>query len=152
MQALNLPTYQFTIKEEEGKKKIFDRIRKKMVALTPEEWVRQNFILYLVKSKGYPASMISVEALVVINGLSQRSDIVIYNRQRLPTLIVECKAPTIKITQAVFEQVLRYNIKLKTQLICVTNGLQHYCAQLHSDGVGFNFLEEIPAYKKEDLG
>lgn len=152
MQALNLPTYQFTISEEDGKKKIFDRIRKKMVALTPEEWVRQNFIVYLIEGKGYPASMISVEALVNINGLSQRSDLVIYNRQRKPTLIVECKAPTIKITQAVFEQVLRYNIKLQTHLICVTNGLQHYCAQLLDDGVGYDFLEEIPAYKKEDQG
>ena len=91
MQALNLPTYPFSITELHGRKKIFDRIRKKKVALTPEEWVRQNFIMFLVEHKGYPASLIAIEAKVNINGLSQRADIVVYNKQGLPTLIVECK-------------------------------------------------------------
>lgn len=117
-----------------------------MVTLTPEEWVRQNFILYLSTNKGYPLSLMAVEANVNINGLSQRADIVVYNTRRLPALIVECKAPSVKITQSVFEQALRYNIKLQTSLVCVTNGLQHYCAKLHGGG-GYTFLEEIPCYK-----
>ncbi len=150
MQALNLPTYQFSITESGGRKKIFDRIRKKRVALTPEEWVRQNFIMFLVENKGYPASLMAVEAKVNINGLSQRADIVIYNKQAKPTLIVECKAPSVKITQDVFAQAMRYNIKLQTRLICVTNGMQHYFAILDEDGRGYSFLEEIPDYELID--
>ena len=136
MQHLNFPRYQFSISESEGKTKIFDRIRKKKVVLTPEEWVRQNFIMFLVIDKGFPSSLIAVESLVKINGLSQRADIVVYNKQGLPILIVECKAPSVNINSAVFNQVMRYNIKLKTKVICVTNGLQHYCAMF-----GFNKSE-----------
>ncbi|MGQ1786593.1 MULTISPECIES: type I restriction enzyme HsdR N-terminal domain-containing protein [unclassified Saccharicrinis] len=146
MQALNLPTYTFSVSEENGKKKIFDPIRKKKVVLTPEEWVRQNFMMFLTEDKGFPASLLAVESLVNINGLSQRADIVVYNRQRKPMLIVECKAPSVKITRDVFAQVMRYNIMLKTRFVCVTNGLHHYCALLDKNGTGYNFLEEIPGY------
>ena len=146
MQSLNLPTYPFSISESEGKTKIFDRIRKKKVVLTPEEWVRQNFIMFLTEEKGYPASLIAVETKVNINGLSQRADIVVYNKKRLPVLIVECKATSVKITKDVFDQVMRYNMQLQTRIICVTNGLQHYCALMDKSGSGYNFLEEIPAY------
>ena len=149
MQVLNLPSFQFSIKETAGRKKIFDHIRKKMVALTPEEWVRQNFLQFLIESKKYPASLVAVEAKVNINGLSQRADIVIYNTQRRPILIVECKAPKVKISQDVFNQVARYNIKLQTRLICVTNGLNHYCAKINNDGVGYDFLREMPEYSKD---
>lgn len=147
MQALNLPSYQLSIREIEGKTKIFDRIRKKMVVLTPEEWVRQNFLQFLIEDKGFPASLIAVEAKVNINGLSQRADIITYNIQRKPILIVECKAPSVKINQDVFNQAARYNIKLQTQLICVTNGLNHYCAIMDKNGLGYNFLQEIPQYQ-----
>ena len=146
MQALNLPSYTFSFSQENGKRKIFDSIRKKRVALTPEEWVRQNFIMFLTQDKGYPASLIAVESLVHINGLSQRADIVVYNNLRQPVLVVECKAPSVKISKEVFEQVSRYNIQLKTKLICVTNGLQHYCALLDKKSTGYNFLQEIPEY------
>lgn len=148
MQPLNLPSYSFSIKETQGKKKIFDRIRKKMVILTPEEWVRQNFLQFLIEEKSYPPSLIAVETKVNINGLSQRADIVAYNTQRKPILIVECKAPTVKISQDVFNQAARYNIKLQTHLICVTNGLNHYCAIIDKNGLGYNFLKEIPEYNK----
>ncbi|GAF01413.1 type I restriction enzyme HsdR N-terminal domain-containing protein [Saccharicrinis fermentans] len=141
MQALNLPRYTFSLSHENGKRKIFDPIRKKRVALTPEEWVRQNFIMFLTQDKGYPASLIAVESLVNINGLSQRADIVVYNKQRQPVLVVECKAPSVKISREVFEQVSRYNIQLKTKLICVTNGLQHFCALLDKKGTGYNFYK-----------
>ncbi len=148
MQALNLPTFSFTIKEVNGRKMIFDTIRKKMVVLTPEEWVRQNFISYLTEYKEFPASLMAVETKVNINGLSQRADIVSFNKQRKPVFVVECKAPHIKITNKVFDQVARYNIQLKTRLICVTNGINHYCALLSKDGRQYNFLEDIPFYKQ----
>jgi len=146
MQELNLPKFTFTIKEIDGKKMIFDPIRKKLVKLTPEEWVRQNFISYLVDYKEFPASLIAIETKVMINGLSQRADIVSYNTQRQPVLVVECKAPQVKVTKQVFDQVARYNMMLKTRLICVTNGMNHYCALLDKDGRQYNFLEEIPNY------
>ncbi len=147
MQALNLPSYRFNIKELNGKKTIFDPIRKKMVALTPEEWVRQHFIAFLIESKGFPASLMGVESKVNINGLSQRADIICFNTLRKPILVVECKAPKVKITKDVFDQASRYNIQLQTRLICVTNGLHHYCALLSENGRGYNFLEEMPDYK-----
>jgi len=146
MQILNLPSHQLSIRKSEGKTKIFDQIRKKMVILTPEEWVRQNFIQFLIKDKGFPASLIAVEAKVNINGLSQRADIIAYNTKRRPILIVECKAPSVKINQIVFDQAARYNIKLQTKLICVTNGLNHYCALIDKNGLEYNFLKEIPKY------
>ena len=148
MQELNLPRFDFTIKQVNGRRMIFDPIRKKMVVLTPEEWVRQNFLMYLTQSKGYPASLMAVESKVDVNGLSQRADIVSYNRKRMPVLVVECKAPHIKITNQVFDQVARYNIRLKTSLICVTNGINHYCALLSKDGREYHFLEGIPGYKQ----
>ncbi|WP_233145500.1 type I restriction enzyme HsdR N-terminal domain-containing protein [Labilibacter marinus] len=146
MQELNLPKYQFSTSITEGKVKIFDRIRKKKVALTPEEWVRQNFIAFLIEEKGFPASLIAIEAKVNVNGLSQRADIVVYNRLGQAIFIVECKAPSVKITQDTFAQACRYNIILQTRVICVTNGLNHYCALLDSSGTQYNFLEEIPLY------
>ncbi len=146
MQTLNLPTYPFKISEEDGRKKIFDRIRKKNVALTPEEWVRQNFIAFLIEEKKFPASLIAVETKVNINGLSQRADIVVFNTKRQAIFIVECKAPSVNITQEVFNQAARYNIQLQTKLICVTNGLHHYCALIDKTGTDYNFLKEIPEY------
>ncbi len=148
MEELNLPAFNFTIKEIDGKRMIFDGIRKKMVKLTPEEWVRQNFIAYLIGFKEFPASLMAVETKVNINGLSQRADIVSYSTQRKPILVVECKAPKVKITNQVFDQVARYNIQLKTRLICVTNGKKHYCALLNKDGRQYNFLEDIPSYQQ----
>jgi len=148
MEALNLPAYNFSIKEVNGKRMILDKIRKKYVSLTPEEWVRQNFISFLVEEKKYPASLMAIETKVLINGLPQRADIVIYNTQRQPLLIVECKAPSVKITSQTFDQAARYNIILKTKIICLTNGLNHYCALLDNSGINYNFLQDIPEYAK----
>ncbi len=147
MYKLNLPAFSFSIKEEGGKKKIFDKIRKKYIALTPEEWVRQHFIMYLTDHLGYPSSLMAIEAKVNINGLSQRADIVVYNTQRKPILVVECKAPGVKISQAVFDQVVRYNSQLQTQCVVVTNGLQHYCAAIKNNGSDYQFLKEVPVYQ-----
>ncbi|WP_421918270.1 type I restriction enzyme HsdR N-terminal domain-containing protein [Marinifilum sp.] len=146
MENLNLPTYSFKIKSDLQRKLIFDSIRKKYVVLTPEEWVRQNFIRFLVEEKGYPASLVAVEKKVDVNLLPQRSDIVLYNCKANPIMIVECKASKIKITQDVFNQVARYNMKLKVPFLVVTNGLRHFCCYMDYKNKNFKFLEDIPGY------
>jgi len=146
MEKLNLPTYSFNIKFIEQRKYIFDFIRKKYVILTPEEWVRQNFLKYLVEEKKYPASLIAVEKEFKLNNLSKRSDAVIYNKQGDPLLIVECKAPEVKIDQKVFDQIARYNMVLHVELLIVTNGLQHFCCKLDAEMDTYYFLKEIPKY------
>lgn len=147
MENLNLPTYSFKIKFDLQRKLIFDSIRKKYVVLTPEEWVRQNFIRYLVEEKDYPASLIAVEKKVDVNLLPQRSDIVLYNRNANPIMIVECKASKIKITQDVFNQIARYNMKLRVPFLVVTNGLRHFCCYMDYEKKSFKFLEDIPNYQ-----
>ncbi|RKE03840.1 type I restriction enzyme HsdR N-terminal domain-containing protein [Marinifilum flexuosum] len=147
MENLNLPTYSFKIKSDLQRKLIFDSIRKKYVVLTPEEWVRQNFIRYLVEEKDYPASLIAVEKKVDVNLLPQRSDIVLYNRNANPVMIVECKASKIKITQDVFNQIARYNMKLRVPFLVVTNGLKHFCCYMDYENKSFKFLEDIPNYQ-----
>jgi len=147
MRALNLPTYSFSIKEEQGKKLIFDRFRKKQVVLTPEEWVRQNFLMYLVKEKNYPASLIAVEAGLKVAQRKKRTDILVYSRQAQPLLIVECKAPEIKISEKVFEQIVRYNMSLQVNFLVVSNGLQHFCCKLDYANNTYSFLKEIPSYQ-----
>ncbi len=146
MENLNLPTYSFKIKSNLQKNFIFDEIRKKYVKLTPEEWVRQNFIRFLVEEKHYPASLIAIEKKADVNSLLQRSDIVLYNNKAKPVMIVECKAAKVKISQDVFNQIARYNMKLKVPLLVVTNGLQHFCCKMNYENKSFNFMENIPAY------
>ena len=123
MEKLNLPEYTFRTKIVEGKKLIFDSIRKKFVALTPEEWVRQNFIQYLIKEKKYPESLMAVEKQILVNGKQRRFDLLIYLRNGQPHLIAEFKAPNVKITQEAFDQVVRYNMALRVERIVVSNGL-----------------------------
>ena len=122
MQLLNLPAYQYKIKTDGQRKQIFDRIRKKYVALTPEEWVRQHFINFLIEQKKYPESLMMVEMKLKYNRQQKRGDIVIYNNLGKPCVIVECKSPEIKITQDVFDQAARYNMTLKVEYLLVTNG------------------------------
>ena len=149
MQQLNLPPYPFKIKSENGRKQIFDEIREKYVALTPEEWVRQNFVKYLVHEKKYPKGLITIEASLSYNTLIKRSDIVAYNRLGQPTLIVECKAPEIKLNQETFDQAAMYNLILKVGHIIITNGLSHYCCTINNEKSTFEFISEIPNYKKD---
>jgi hypothetical protein len=146
MQSLNLPTYSFKLKSEEGRNLIFDEIRKKYVVLTPEEWVRQNFVRYLISEKFYPAALISLEKHFSYNRMQKRSDILVYDRNANPVLMVECKSPDVKINQAVFDQIALYNLKFKVPFLVVTNGIHHYCCQ-YAEVVGnYRFLEEIPGY------
>ncbi len=146
MQKLNLPTYNFRIKSNEKHTLIFDNLRKKYFVLTPEEWVRQHFVQFLVEQKKYPVSLIALEKQLLINNLKKRTDIVIFNKEGLPDIIVECKAPHIKITQDTFDQIARYNLKLKANYLVVTNGLEHYFCKMDLENESYVFLKEIPNY------
>ncbi len=147
MQVLNFPTYKFKLKSSENKQYIFDVIRKKYVVLTPEEWVRQHTIVFLTDEKKYPKSLIAIEKQLEVNKLKKRTDILVFNTNGQPELIVECKAPTIKLTQASFDQIARYNLKLEANYLVVTNGLQHYFCKLDHQNERYIFLKEIPDYK-----
>ena len=146
MQKLNLPEYEFRIKREEAKTLIFDGIRKKYVVLTPEEWVRQNFIKFLKAEKKYPESLMAVEKQIKVNGNPRRFDLLIYSRKGQPNLIVEFKAPNIKITQETFDQVVRYNMVLRVEYVVVTNGLQHFACQIDYEKNSYSFLKDIPDF------
>ena len=149
MDKLNLPEYTFRVNILKDQKWIFDPLRKKKVVLTPEEWVRQNFIQFLIQEKHYPGPLIKVEMGFKLNKLTKRSDILIFNRNGKPLLIVECKAPSVKVSQDVFDQIARYNISLKVDFLVVTNGIEHYCCQINHQDKSYHFLKDIPDF--EDL-
>ncbi len=146
MQALNLPTYSFKIKSEDNRKYIFDEIRRKYLLLTPEEWVRQNFIKYLVKEKKYPRQLISIEMEFKIGRLIKRCDIVVFNKSGKPNLIVECKSPSVAINQDTFDQISDYNRHFNVMYLIVTNGIKHYCCKFDKNADSFVFEGEIPEY------
>ena len=146
MQKLNLPSYQFQLKNKENKMLIFDIFRKKYVVLTPEEWVRQHFAVFLAEEKKYPITLIAIEKQLTINNLQKRSDILIFNKLGKPDIIVECKAPNVKITQDTFDQIARYNLKLKANFLAVTNGIQHFYCKMDFEKESYLFLKELPDY------
>lgn len=146
MIPLNLPSFEYQLKNSENKTFIFDVIRKKYIQLTPEEWVRQHFVHLLINQKAYPKSLISIEKQLTINRLKKRTDIVVFNNLGLPHLIVECKAPSIKITQTVFDQITRYNLNLQAKYLVLTNGLHHFFAEFDASKQGVIFLDDIPKY------
>ena len=143
---LNLPNAELKIKLVEETTQVFDEVRKKYFKLTPEEWVRQNFIHYLNKEKNYPFGLMQVEKKVQYNSLKTRADIVIYNREGMPIVIVECKAPNVKIIQDAFNQIAKYNYKLRVKYLVVTNGMQHFCCEMDYKNNKINFLQDIPDY------
>jgi len=143
---LNLPKYSFRIKNKENKLYIFDMIRKKNIILTPEEWVRQNFIQFLIKEKKYPKSLIAVEKQLRVNNVVKRTDILIFDKTGVPYIIVECKSSNIPITQDTFDQIARYNLKLNATYLIVTNGLQHFYCKMDHQKKKYVFLKEIPDY------
>tara|TARA_B110000459_G_scaffold39232_1_gene42433 strand:- start:8520 stop:8975 length:456 start_codon:yes stop_codon:yes gene_type:complete len=151
VQDLNFPTYTFRLKNSKNNTHIFDVIRKKFVVLHPEEWVRQHCVNFLIKEKKYPISLINVEKVVRINGLNKRYDIVVYNSNGSIHLIIECKAPKIKISQSVFDQISRYNLSLKASFLMVTNGLNHYFCTIDHDLGIYNFLEDLPIYNNIEI-
>lgn len=146
MQKLNLPKYNFKLKNSENKVLIFDNLRKKYFVLTPEEWVRQHYVQYLILEKQYPVSLIALEKQLVINNRRKRTDILIFDNLGNPDIIVECKAPSIKITQDTFDQIARYNLKLKANYLIVTNGLHHFYCKMDFENENYVFLKEIPDY------
>ena len=147
MQPLNLPPSTFKFKELNGKRAIFDIIRKKYVILTPEEWVRQNFIHFLIESRQYPKALIKLEFGVKYNELAGRSDITVFDRKGEIFMLVECKAPHIAVSNEVFAQASRYNIRLKAKYMVVTNGLLHFCCCINQAEKKYDFLEDIPSFE-----
>ena len=148
LQKLNLPDYKFKLKSNENKTLIFDNLRKKYMVLTPEEWVRQHFVQFLIEEKNYPPSLIALEKQVLVNNLKKRSDILVFNKEGNPDIIVECKAPKIKITQTTFDQIARYNSTLNANFLVVTNGLNHFYCKMDFENETYVFLKEIPDYKQ----
>lgn len=147
MHALNLPEYPLKVTYRGSKAYVFDIFRKRHVALTPEEWVRQHFLWWLHKAKGYPASLIAVEASLTYNRMKRRADAIIYGKQGQPVMIVECKAATHPINEDVFDQVARYNFPFGVEYLAVTNGVTHFCC-LRDEAAGkWLFLEDVPDYQ-----
>ena len=146
MVQLNLPKYAFKIKNKENKLYIFDIIRKKYVVLTPEEWVRQHFIHYLITDKKYPKSILAIEKQLKYNGLIKRTDILVFDKLGQPDIIVECKSPNIKISQDAFDQIARYNLNLNANFLVVTNGLQHFYCKLDHQNKQYVFLDSLARY------
>lgn len=151
MQNLNFPTYSFRFKNNENKLSIFDEIRKKFIILTPEEWVRQHVVQFLLEEKKYPKSLINVEKVLMVNGLRKRYDVVVFNPNGTIFILIECKAPEVKISQAVFDQIARYNMTLEADFLMVTNGLNHYFCQIDFENEKYEFLRELPDYEVQKL-
>ncbi|SFE79237.1 Type I restriction enzyme R protein N terminus (HSDR_N) [Chitinophaga sp. CF118] len=143
---IDFPAPDFKIVRENGRDIIFDRYRKKNVILTPEEWVRQNFLNYLVKTLGYPASLIGIEKEIHLGELKKRCDIVVYNRNTQPWMIVECKEMNVPLTQAVLEQIVRYHMVLPTAYLVITNGVNTWCCQHMEEEQQWRFIQQLPAH------
>ncbi len=148
LQPLHLPPYPFKITDENGQLTLFDEIRKKTIIITPEEWVRQHFVQYLIRQKHYPKALIKLEGGHRLNGKQKRSDIVVFDTSGEKILLVECKAPSVTIDQKVFDQIARYNIVHKIGLLAVTNGLQHYYCNIDFENQQYKFIEELPGYQE----
>ena len=145
LRKLNLPNFNFRLRSLNGRNEIFDEVRKKWLVCTPEEWVRQHFVSWLINEKRYPASNIAIEGGLKLNTLQKRTDVVAYCNGS-PLLLVECKAPEVKISQKTFDQLFRYNGQIKAPLISVTNGLVHIFAHFDFNTNSFTYLESLPNY------
>ena len=146
MFALNLPGYDTKISSKDGKPTIFDLLRRCYVALTPEEWVRQHFVHFLIEHCNYPATLMGNEVGLTLNGTKKRCDTVVYDRNLKPRIIIEYKAPTVKINKEDFSQIARYNLVLKVDYLIISNGIQHYCCRMDYEKNSFEFIANIPEY------
>lgn len=146
MHQLNLPDYPVQSKIEGGQSWIFDRFRKKYVVLTPEEWVRQHFLNYLVSELGYPKSLVKVESGLKVNKMDKRTDIIVYNREARPFLLVECKSSQVALTDKVFNQLSIYNKAIKARYLVITNGLKHYCCCMDYRSNSYTFQSQLPVF------
>jgi hypothetical protein len=146
MDALNLPPFEYKITKSGANYLIFDILRRKQVILTPEEWVRQHFLHYLINTLHYPKSLISIERGTNYNQLRKRTDLCVYDNLGKPHMLIECKAATVPVTQEVVKQVSVYNQTIQAKFVVITNGLTHYCWQVDFETRQFNPLQEIPVY------
>ena len=146
MVKLNFKNYVFRFRNA-GRVSVFDEIRKKFIILTPEEWVRQHVVQFLLQEKGIPKSLVNVEKVLTVNGLTKRYDVVVFNPDGSIAILVECKAPAIKITQMVFDQIARYNMTMQAQLLMVTNGHTHYFCRMDYQHEKYVFLADLPKYQ-----
>ena len=146
MHRLNLPSFDYKLKKAEGKVWIFDIIRKKYIVLTPEEWVRQHFLHYLFNDLHYPKALTKVEGGLTYNTLSKRSDIVVFDRDAKPWILIECKAPEVKLSENMLHQASTYNATLKARYLTITNGLAHLCAETNWGDGTTRILQELPVY------
>ena len=146
METLNLPSYTFQITETDGKRQIYDPLRQTYVRLTPEEWVRQHFVQYLIQELDVPAGLMATESTFGYQGQPWRADVVVYDRQGAPLLLVECKAPSVSIRQDAFDQGARYNLVLGAHYLVVTNGQAHYACRVDTGSGEYAFLDDLPAY------
>ncbi|MGC6285143.1 MAG: type I restriction enzyme HsdR N-terminal domain-containing protein [Polaribacter sp.] len=149
MQNLNLPAFDYQLKSNENKTLIFDIIRKKYVVLTPEEWVRQHFVNYLISVKNYPVSLIAIEKQIQLHKVTKRFDILIFSNIGKPYILIECKAPNVQISQNTFDQIARYNSEIDAEFLIVTNGLDHFCCQMDFDSKKYIFLNSIPDFQSK---
>ncbi len=148
MRPLNFKEYSFRFKSSENSIHIFDIVRKKFVVLQPEEWVRQHTVHFLIQEKKYPKSIINVEKQITVNSLRKRFDVVVFNSDGSIKILVECKSPDVTITQATFDQIAQYNIKLNAEYLMVTNGLNHFYCQIDAVEEKYTFLREIPDFSR----
>lgn len=148
MIKLNLPEFDAKVRIVENQQQIFDVIRRKYVVLTPEEWVRQHFINYLINHSSYPKGLMVIEKKVIVNGASQRADIVVYSRNGHPLMVVECKSPDVELSNATFAQAARYNYILGAKYLVITNGLLHYCCLIDMNPNSYVHLNGIPNFKE----
>lgn len=148
MLELNLPRYAYKLKRDGDSVSIFDPLRRKYVTLTPEEWVRQHFVSFLISCKGYPAGRMGNEISLVVNRQKRRCDTIVYDGRGEPMVIVEYKAPQVAITQSIFDQIVRYNMVLKVKYLIVSNGLRHYACRINYTDNSYEFLKDIPSYEE----
>ncbi len=147
MQTLQFPKFEYKLKIEKEQPFIFDEVRKKWLVLTPEEWVRQHLVHYLIQFKHFPQGLIQMEKQIDLNGTKKRFDVLVYNPLLQAVLLVECKAPEVVLSQAALDQVLRYNLQIKAQYILITNGLKHIVYQFSADTLAYEIQQELPDYK-----
>ena len=148
MQPLNLPQYEIRVSQRNGHPTIFDTLRRRYVALTPEEWVRQHFVHYLIEHLGYPAGLLANEVQLQVGDKHLRCDTLLYNKDLQPQMIIEYKAPSVTLTQRVFDQITVYNLLLHVPYLIVSNGLQHICCRMDYDNKKYTFIEDIPEYRQ----
>lgn len=144
---LNIPYYKMRLKETDGKIQVFDPIRDKSVVLTPEEYVRQQFVSWLQHDLGYPVGLIANEVSLTLNGTKRRCDTIVFGRDSMPRMIIEYKAPDVTVTQEVFDQIVRYNMVLNADYLIVSNGINHFCCSIDYIGNTYHFIPRIPSYK-----